>query len=65
MRSCSLLSGLISCWRKPIYRGLQHPLAGSPVPSSTSSLAARQQIRPDVSNSGWDARHTIGRAPDQ
>ena len=48
-----------------LERGLQHPLAGSPVPSSTSSLAARQQIRPDVSNSGSDAVILLGRAPHQ
>jgi hypothetical protein len=32
---------------------------------STTSLAARQRIRPDVSKSGWDARHAIGRARHQ
>src|SRR5262245_18769453 len=31
----ALLSGPTRCWRKPIQRALQHPQAGSPVPSST------------------------------
>jgi hypothetical protein len=38
------------------------PGGGFAVPSSTTSLAARQRIRPDVSKSGWDARHPTGRA---